>query len=307
MADDDLEITLASNYLMHGAAANAIEVLKRLLSREPEHAVAHSLLAQALLKQRRLHAALHEAELGLSLEPENALCHRVMAGVYVGHNQIAKAREHARQALELSPQDASTNIQLSAIELLDDQTARALEYANAARSLAPDDPDAISSVAQAELGAGNLAAAEAAAHDALELDPEHADSLVTMGELLLRRGDVSGAREHAVAVLYTAPDHDGALRLLVAIKTRQNWFLGLWWRTNAWLTLRPGRAIFVLVLAYLLQRLLVTWTRIEGHRMTSEIVALGWLGLCIYSWVAPGFYRRALEKELEVVKLRADF
>ena len=128
-----------------------------------------------------------------------------------------------------------------------------------------------------------------------------------MGELLLRRGELAEAREHAIVVLASSPDHEGALRLLVNIKARKSWFLGFWWRLNAWLTLRPGRAIFVLVLAYLVQRALVTWTRIEGHPMTSSIVSYAWLGLCIYSWVAPGVYRRALQKELEQVTLRPDF
>ncbi|MGC4087721.1 MAG: DUF2760 domain-containing protein [Polyangiaceae bacterium] len=303
----DLEITLALNYLSRGASQNAIDVMKRLLSREPEHAVAHSVLAEALLKQRRLHAALHEAELGLSLSPEEPLCHRVLAAVAVAHNQLGKAREHAEQARSLSPEDPGSCMQLASIELLDGRPAKALEYALLARELAPDDADAISCVAQAQFARGELGLAEQAAREALELMPEHADSLITMGELLLRRGELGAAREHAVSVLYSAPDHQGALQLLVSIKARQRFWLGLWWRANSWLTLRPGRAIFVLVLAYLLQRVLVTWTHVEGHRMASEIVAYSWLGLCIYSWVAPGIYQRALRKELEVVQLRPDF
>lgn len=307
MDDLDLELTLARNYLARGAHGNAVGVLKRLLSREPEHAIAHALLADALLSQHRLYAALHEAELALSLAPEEPLCHRVLAAVQVGHRRLHQAREHAEQAQQLAPDDAYTLMQLAAIELLDDRASRALDYAKRARTMLPDDPDAIACVAQAERASGNLNAAEAAAREALELFPEHADALITMGEILLQRGEVALAREHAIAVLYSAPDHEGALRLLVSIKARQSFYLGVWWRLNTWLTLRPGRAIFVLVLAYLVQRALVTWTRIEGHKMSSEVVAYAWLGLCIYSWVAPGFYRRALQKELEEVKLRPDF
>lgn len=307
MVDDDLEITLARNYLARGASGNAVSALKRLLSREPEHAIGHALLADALLQQHRLHAALHEAELGLSLSPEEPLCHRVLAAVHVAHRSLHKAREHAQAARQLAPDDAYVLMQLASIELLDDRAANALAYATEARSMLPDDADAVACVAQAELASGNVTAAEATVREALELFPEHADALITMGEILLRRGDVQQAREHAIAVLYSAPDHEGAMRLLVNIKTRQSLFLGLWWRLNAWLTLRPGRAIFVLVIAYLAQRALVTWSRIEGYRMTADIVAYAWLGLCIYSWVAPGFYRRALQKELEQVKLRPDF
>ena len=32
-----------------------------------------------------------------------------------------------------------------------------------------------------------------------------------------------------------------------------------------------------------------------------------WMGICVYSWVAPGMYRKMLERELATVRLRPDF
>jgi hypothetical protein len=65
--------------------------------------------------------------------------------------------------------------------------------------------------------------------------------------------------------------------------------------------------VLLLVGAFLLQRTLTIWAGINDYPMTQSIVAFGWLGVCIYSWVAPGVYRRMLAKELDTLKLADDF
>ena len=108
-------------------------------------------------------------------------------------------------------------------------------------------------------------------------------------------------------MLQSAPDHDGALRLLVDVKIRQNLFLGIWWRINAWLTRTTTRAIAVLTGAYLVQRALGIWAASGGRTMTAEIISVAWLAICVYSWIAPALHARALKKELEEIRLKTDF
>jgi tetratricopeptide (TPR) repeat protein len=307
MPSNDRALALAEGYLSRGAASQALELVKLFLARNPEHARAHALLARALIHQRRWHAAQHEASLALSLAPEDAYCHSVMAAAFVTRRNLGAARDHVEQAIALEPDNASLLVQRAHIELVDGRIARALASAHEALSLDPDDPDVLCCCADTELAAGNLAAAREAAERALRAVPEHTDSLVAMGNVLLLSGDVAGAREHALWALNSAPDNDGALRLLVAVKTRQSWGLGLWWRANAWLARSPGRAILVLVGAFLVQRALTIRAIYENQPMTKEIVSFAWLGLCIYSWVAPALFQRALKRELKEVRLRSDF
>jgi Flp pilus assembly protein TadD len=304
---NELRISRAANYLERGASHQAIELLKQVLGDEPEHALAHALLAQALIKQRRIHAALHEAELALSLSPESPACHRTLAAVHVAHRKLALAREHAEKALELAPSDENALLQLAAIESLAGRPREALARAEQARALAPDDPETLSAVGSALLELGRVDEARRAFEDALAESAEHAESLLGMGRIALLRGDIADARAHAIAVLNVAPDHEGAIRLLVGVKTRSNFAVGLWWRMNAWLSLRPTRGVVVLVVAYLLQRALITWAVLHGHAMTESVIGYAWLALCVYSWVAPVYYRRALQRELNAVTLRSDF
>jgi Tfp pilus assembly protein PilF len=300
-------ISRAAQYLERGASHQAIELLKQALGDEPEHALAHAVLGEALIKQRRIHAALYETKLALSLEPESPHCHRALASAYVAHGKLGLAREHAEKALELSASDYGALLQLAGIASLAGQPREALKRAEEARALAPDDPDTLSAVGDALLELGRVDEARRAFEDALAEHAEHASSLLAMGRIALLRGDIADARAHAIAVLNVSPDNESAIRLLIGIKTRTNLFVGLWWRMNAWLTLRPTRAVSVLVFAYLLQRALLIWAELQRYTMTQSIIGYTWLALCMYSWVAPVYYRRALERELSAVKLRPDF
>jgi hypothetical protein len=47
--------------------------------------------------------------------------------------------------------------------------------------------------------------------------------------------------------------------------------------------------------------------RDTGHPAASQAVSYLWLGLCMYSWIAPGIFRKMLEDELRQVRLRDDF
>lgn len=39
----------------------------------------------------------------------------------------------------------------------------------------------------------------------------------------------------------------------------------------------------------------------------SAVLSLSWLGLCAYTWVAPGMFRRMVARSLDSVQLDPDF
>jgi hypothetical protein len=128
-----------------------------------------------------------------------------------------------------------------------------------------------------------------------------------MGFVLLRRGDIQGAREHAAFALRSGASDPEALRLLVAIKARESLLLGLWFRWSSMLADLGPRAMLVLLAAFVAQRFLRLALEDLHHRGAASLVGYAWMGLCVYSWVAPGIFRRMLERELATVRLRADF
>ena len=44
-----------------------------------------------------------------------------------------------------------------------------------------------------------------------------------------------------------------------------------------------------------------------GYPGVSRVLQLTWLGLCAYTWSAPGLFRKWLKQELGAVRLDPDF
>ena len=96
--------------------------------------------------------------------------------------------------------------------------------------------------------------------------------------------------------------------MLAAIKARQNWFLGVWWRFQTWVTAGSSRrAIALLVGMYLLYRAAGIALVDHGLKTWTPALSIVWLGFCVYTWFAPGIFMRSVRRELETVKLRPDF
>jgi tetratricopeptide (TPR) repeat protein len=298
-------LAAAADQLEHGNPQTAIEILRQVLSQAPELSPAHALLALTLLHQKRIHAARSEAQMAVTLDPESALAHRALGLVHIAHRSLGAAKKELDLAIELAPDDATNHRVRAALSVLEGRRKEARASLEHARKLDPEDTDSIVAMGNLELSEGRVDSAEARAREALEILPEHVDGLVLMGKVLLRRGKIAEAREHAIWALRRAAADADALGLLVAVKARESLALGLWWRFNTWLgELGDGRAVLVLLCAFVVQRALVLWANQNHHAMTAQIVGVAWLAICAYTWVGPGLFKRALSKELDRVALR---
>ncbi|MCP4687778.1 MAG: tetratricopeptide repeat protein, partial [Desulfobacterales bacterium] len=192
-----------------------------------------------------------------------------------------------------------------------ERTGRAAAVAgllDRALALDPDSPRVKTAIGQERLDRGKTAEAEAMAREVLEEYPEHEDALTLMGCVCLRRGDLEGAREHAIWALRQNPtDHD-VLHLLAAIKARKSKLLGLWWCYHAWISeLGQSRAILVLLGAFIVYRVAGIHLDQNDHTGMAGLLHALWLGVCIYTWVGPGLFRKSLKKETDGVLLNEDF
>lgn len=300
-------LELAEARLRHGDAAAAIDLLKRLLGDDPSSSAAHAVLAHALLQQRRIHAARLEAQAALELAPESKLAHLVAASVAMAHREFGRAEEYLGAAMALHPEAAEPRLVLARLRLLQGDVRAARQSALEALELEPDELDARVLLGELALQERRYQEAEEQAKDVLSAEPEHAEGLCLMGHVLLARGDVDAARDHAIWALRNGEPRS-ALELLVAIKARQSFWLGLWWRYTVWLSsLGSGRAIVVLIVAYVVQRAASIAALQAGRAGLSQMIGYAWLGICVYTWIAPVQFRRALDRELGKVALKDDF
>lgn len=303
----DRFLALARQQIAQGQTRGATESLRQALSQDPDHVEAHALLSLLLLEMRRLHAAGHEAELALGLDPQVPLALFASAQVLLARRRLDAAEERIEALLEAAPDWPAAHLALAHLYELTGRREQARPVLEKALALDPADPDVLADLGEWHLDGGDLESAERRAREALEEAPEHAGALVLMGHVLLRRGRVEEAREHAVWAL-RAGGGRRAMALLASVKARQSYALGLWYRWSTWMgTLGDGRAILVLLGAYVLYRLGVLAAEDAGQQDVAQWLQIVWLLVVAYTWVGPGWFQRTLQKEVGEVELAKEF
>ena len=292
-----------------GQVLEAIDTLAELLGEVPDDADSHALLALCLVRRKRLHAAKLEADSAIALEPESPLAHVAAGVVAASRRRYAQAEIHLLEAASLDPGNDWVQRELAHTYLIWHKPARARECAQRALELQPDQPANVVLVGEMALADGDAARAGQLALQALEDDPEHIDAVVLLGRVELQRGETREARQHAIWALQLDPDDTGARALLCAIKARESLLLGLWWRFQAWVSAgSSSRAILLLVGLYVAYRAAVILLEGEGaDARYVQALQVVWLAFCVYTWVAPAMFDRALRKEMSEVRLRPNF
>ncbi len=310
MSDPDIErwLRLADEMRVQGNHDGAIDALRRVLARDPEHGPAHASLAHTLLAMRRLPAAEHEIAIALRLEPDEPTVLFAAAAVMIAARRLAEAARLVDRLLEVDPTDAIHYILAAQLCMDERRFADAEAHLERARELAPNDPDVLLQCGELAIAQSNVDEAESWVQDALEASPEHASAHLLAGRLALQRGRLDEARQHALFAMRGDPNDPDALWILAGIKARRSPLLGLWWRLNVWLsTMSDERLMATLLTGFMLSQLAVIIADELDLPLLARAFHWAWLGLCAYTWFGPAMFRRSLDKELETVELDDDY
>jgi Flp pilus assembly protein TadD len=310
MNDYEIErwLLTAQRQMSQGQHEGAIETIRQLLSRDPDFAEAHALLALCLLNLRRLHAAQYEADLALSLAPESSAALHASGAIHLARRRFKAAEERFERWRALCPHEPAVYRSLGHLYDLTGRRQAHLEMLQKALDLDPDEPETWVDLGQASLERGDVDGAEEKALKALQIQPEYQEGLILMGHVLVHRGRLEEARDHAIWALRNDPSDQATLRLLATIKARDSLVLGLWWRYSAWMgELGDGRAILVLLAGFVLYRVGVITAEAYQHEGLAQYIQVLWLGIVAYTWIGPGLFRASLKKELATVQLDREF
>lgn len=298
----------AEEMLQQGHVDQTIDVLTRILGEDPDEADAHALLALALIRRKRLHAAQLEADAAAALDPDSLTVHLAMAAILTVRRQFPQAEKELLIAAEMAPASGGVHAQLARLYRAWGRDRDAMANAIQACELQPGSASHWALRAGLEYASGNRELAREHAAAALETDPEHVEALIVLGHCDLAAGRTDAARSHAAWALQNDPTDEGALTLLCAIKARRSPALGLWWRfQNFLLAGSQQRTILLLVGMYLIYRVLLIAFEHNGYEGWLTWLSLAWLGFCAYTWVAPGIFWKSVNRELRTVSLSRDY
>ncbi len=305
--DTQRQIEIGRRALLADNPGGALEPLRRALTNDPENAEAHRLLAMALYGLHRLSAALVEANAAMLGDAENADTHAVLGDIHYGMRDLKTAKRHYEAAREFGPLSVGPLRGLAAVAAFYDDEVAAFDLLREALALDASDVEVLVDIANLHLLRGRLDEAARFVDEALAVEAHHRAGLCVKGFVLLRRGDVAGAREHCVWALRRDPTHLDAIKLLAAVKVRENVALGLWFRVNGAVSSLGPRAGTAMVAAYVGQALLRLVLQDLGYPTAGDVVRWVWLGICHYSYAAPQIFQRMIAKEIDSVVLRGDY
>ena len=210
MNDPDIErwLRLADEMRSAGNHDGAVDALRRVLARDPEHGGAHASLAHTLLAMRRLPAAEHEIALALRLEPDDPTVLFAAAAVMTAARRIEDAQRLVDRLLEVDPLDGINYILAAQLCMEARRFDEAEDHLERARKLSPGDPDVLVQCGELAIVRSNLDEAQTWAEDALASSPEHAGAHL-LADLL--RGGVCSLGKSTIKSLSPARFSDGGV------------------------------------------------------------------------------------------------
>lgn len=274
--------------LEQGRYELAIEHLQPVLSQDPNHPEALTLLAMAECELKRYPEAQQHARAAVAANPEDSFGHFTLARILFESNRLDEAEDAIHRALELDPDEARNWLISGLISYRRSRWREAAEAARRGLECDPDDPECANLLSMAQMQLGQLDEAQRGLLDRLQDDPENPTTLANLGWSALRRGERQAALDAFQEALRLDPEHGYARRgLLEALRLRYPLY-GLILRFFLKMgTLGRGSQWLVILGLYFGSRLLRTLARTnEALRPIAQPLWIAYLVFVYLTWTA---------------------
>lgn len=195
--------------------------LGQALADEPNHPMAHALMALCLAQSEKWDRATHHAQQAIAAAPDVAFPHYSMAVVCAQRNQLKEAAEAVRAAIELEPLNPNYHELLGKIHASRREWNEALQCAKEALACDAEHVDArnLKTLALRNLGQGEAAQAEML--ETLAEDPDNAWTHANLGWRYLEQNDTKQAMHHFREALRIEPELEWArIGVVETLKSR---------------------------------------------------------------------------------------
>ncbi len=195
--------------------------LRRLLTKDPNDAQAHGLLALCLSQQDKFAEAETSARQAIHLAPDQSFSHYYLGIVKLQMGDLRTARQAADEALRLDPEQSDYYALQALIYLQGQRWQEALESANEGLTHDPTHQGCLNHRAAALVKLNRHEEAHQTIAEALQKDPENEYTHANLGWAYLHKGQHQQALQHFSEALRLDPNFDHARQGLVeALKAR---------------------------------------------------------------------------------------
>jgi len=179
-----------------GRYQEAIPLLARAISEQPEDSWLHSRLANAFYHINETDKALDSAQRAIHIDPNNSYAHCLAAWALLRKNQVDPALEHARTAVRIQPEQPGELYVLAVCEYRSGHYKKALAAAEQAVQLDPEDSSLHQLLGDLYFALQKPKQAELHYREALRHDPEDAGIHCDLGQVLAAQHKVYEAADH---------------------------------------------------------------------------------------------------------------
>ncbi|MFP4081383.1 MAG: tetratricopeptide repeat protein [Candidatus Aminicenantes bacterium] len=152
----EAELDRATQKLRQGDIDGAVEILTRMIDRNPEDANAHYLLGISYLKKEMISEAIRELTKTTELSPSFPGAYHQLGLCYQRKNEPEKALQFYEKALELEPESTESRYNAGLILFEMKRVPEALSRFEKALEIRPDEPEFLEMAGRCHIHQGNL-------------------------------------------------------------------------------------------------------------------------------------------------------
>jgi tetratricopeptide (TPR) repeat protein len=270
--------------------------VRQSLSDDPDHPVAHAVLAFCLAGRKQFDEARQEAERAVALAPWFPFVHYARAKVLYQQDRLPEAEDALAEAIRLDPGDPDQFALRASIQFDRRRWDDALASAEQGLAIDPDHVNCANLRAMALVKLGRKAEAGATIEGALAKDPENALTHANQGWTLLHQGDHKKALEHFREALRIDPELEWArVGIVEALKARHLLYRVML-RYFLWMSTLSRQVQWAVVLGILFGPRLLSSLAESVPAAAPAIIplAVGLVGFAYLTWVADPLFNLLL-------------
>ncbi len=203
--NDRAQNNLANALVDDGEITAAIAHYQTALRLKPDYPEAHNNLGNALLKTGRVAESIVECQAALKLEPQYAKAHNNLGNALLEAGRTQEAIEHYQTALRIRPDDAKTHYNLGNAWLKAGHLQEAIASYADALIIQPSDAEARYNLGNALYQANRVGEAIVQYRLALQLKPGYPDACTNLGNAFLQTNQTEKAIAQFEVVVQARP------------------------------------------------------------------------------------------------------